>query len=158
VKRPRYLGQECSLDGCKNPKKSKDLCEKHYYRLRRYGTLERKLDDVSSENEKERFYRKFVPVPECGCWLWTAHLNSQGYGSFLLKNKTREYSHRFSWLLHKGNVPVGYDVCHKCDTRSCVNPDHLFLGTRKDNMQDCIRKGRFIYRDGRRSEKIYSWS
>jgi hypothetical protein len=90
---------------------------------------------------KERFEELYYPVPECGCWLWERGVNSSGYGSLSVGDKT-EMAHRVSYELYVGPIPPGLSVLHKCDTRSCVNPDHLFLGTRSDNNLDMSVKGR----------------
>lgn len=90
---------------------------------------------------KERIEAKVERLTECGCWIWMGGCQMRGYGELLSNNK--KYSaHRASYLLYKGEIPKGMYVCHKCDTVSCVNPDHLFLGTQKDNLQDMARKGR----------------
>lgn len=68
-----------------------------------------------------------------------------GYGQFNTSIKLVR-AHRFSYELHFGKIPQGMFVCHKCDIPNCVNPEHLFLGTPKDNTQDCIRKGRFNHK------------
>lgn len=95
-----------------------------------------------------RFEAKFVPVPESGCWLWEgAVIAATGYGRFGMGHSRVEYAHRASWSIYKGDIPYGMFVCHKCDTRTCVNPDHLFLGTAKDNMRDCSNKGRLVVPD-----------
>jgi HNH endonuclease len=87
------------------------------------------------------FNDSYIPEPNSGCWLWTKGLAKAGYG-LLQRGDYTGTSHRFSYLTFKGPIPEGMFVCHTCDVRSCVNPDHLWLGTAKDNSQDCSRKGR----------------
>lgn len=75
------------------------------------------------------------------CWLWTGWTSKDGYGR--LTYKTKEiYTHRLSWQIHNGEIPVGLLVLHECDTPACVRPDHLFLGTHGDNGRDRATKGR----------------
>lgn len=93
---------------------------------------------------EERFQTKFCPEPNTGCWLWTAStLKPYGYGRIGLGGREAgtELAHRVAWLLAYGELPMLH-VCHKCDTPPCVNPDHLFLGTDADNLEDMRRKGR----------------
>ena len=78
------------------------------------------------------------------CWLWTGAKGPKGYGQSNLRfgDCVEHRAHRIAWRLYKGPIPKGLLVCHHCDKPSCVNPDHLFLGTHFDNIHDCIRKGR----------------
>lgn len=79
-----------------------------------------------------------------GCWEWQACRLSNGYG--MIGNKGKGYlTHRVSWELTYGDIPEEQCVLHHCDNRSCVRPDHLFLGTRGDNARDMVSKGRHRY-------------
>ncbi len=90
---------------------------------------------------QDRFALKWTPEPFSGCWLWTGEADGVGYGRIFSKKKG-DKAHRVSWELHRGEIPPGVKVCHRCDTPGCVNPDHLFLGTQGDNVRDALRKGR----------------
>lgn len=90
-------------------------------------------------SEETRFLR-WVNKTD-GCWLWTGTLNTDGYGVFHCPEKT---AHRFSYRFHNNTqIPDGLMVLHSCDVRHCCNPDHLRVGTAKDNMMDCINRGRY---------------
>jgi len=102
--------------------------------------------NILSQSLLKRFEDKYIPVPESGCWIWTACCCSEGYGKIHDGIKL-ERAHRVSWEIHNGPIPKGdgyHGTCvlHRCDVRACVNPDHLFLGSIADNISDMIAKGR----------------
>ena len=90
----------------------------------------------------EESFIKFVYKTET-CWLWTGAKARGDYGSFHLpKTRVMVPAHRQAWILYKGEIPIGLRVLHKCDRPNCVNPDHLFLGTTRDNSNDMLEKRR----------------
>lgn len=95
---------------------------------------------ASSEDMTTRFWLR-VQRSDNACWKWTGQKNAHGYG-LLSKFGTLRLAHRISWELHHGQILSNMNVLHHCDNPSCVNPNHLFLGTHSDNMRDAKVKGR----------------
>lgn len=92
-----------------------------------------------------------------GCWIWQRAMYPSGYGH-VAPNRAGGYAHRLAWELAYGPIPTDGPrlcVCHKCDVPACVNPDHLFLGTYSENIQDSIAKGRFTRNRGPRARKTH---
>lgn len=93
------------------------------------------------KSDAERFWQKVQRRHE-GCWVWTGALQRDGYAHFTNAAQKTISAHRFSYELHVGPIPEGMDLLHSCDTRSCINPEHLRPGTHHENMMEMIHKGR----------------
>jgi predicted XRE-type DNA-binding protein len=94
-----------------------------------------------SPKDIERFWNKVNITSDDECWNWTASTKTNGYGQFKCNNQTYR-THRFAWMITQGYIPEGLLICHRCDNRLCCNPNHLFVGTHTDNMQDRAIKNR----------------
>lgn len=92
--------------------------------------------------ETEKFFHK-TKKDASGCWLWTGSCDGR-YGNFWFRGK-HEKAHRVAFILFVGQIAPGKDICHRCDVTRCVNPTHLFAGTKSENIQDSISKGRFKF-------------
>jgi hypothetical protein len=103
--------------------------------------ISREAGVLSHGTPEERFFGSIQYEPNSGCWLWERALWRRGYGRFKINGKYKA-AHRFSYEIHHGGIPEDQLILHRCDTPPCVNPNHLFAGTEKDNMVDMVQKGR----------------
>lgn len=97
---------------------------------------------IGAPYSTEFFLERSVPEPNSGCWFWMNAIAWNGYGVVNVGGRSTR-AHRLSYeVFHNVKLPSSIDVCHLCDIRCCVNPEHLFAGSRSDNMSDCSKKGR----------------
>lgn len=94
-----------------------------------------------SKKDTSRFWEKVEVLGEDDCWEWKASKVRGGYGQFWIHGEQVK-SHRVAWIITNGQIPLGMLACHKCDNPGCCNPNHLFMGSHKDNAVDKVKKGR----------------
>jgi hypothetical protein len=163
---PKYCSQKCMSEGFK--RRVDNICDtcnrkfvtrasekRKYCRLKCFKRPEsfpnRKNRPpfwaLATEEEKMIRYKKMFEekvIRKEGCWGWKSFVTSSGYGS-LGSRKNLVNAHRISWIIHNGSIPDNLWVLHKCNNPICTNPDHLYIGTPKDNTRDMILSGRAVY-------------
>lgn len=98
------------------------------------------LKKIRTGSEIDRILSSYIPVTESGCWIWLRAIDKDGYGIHYYKNKKYRAHRRAYELITGKEIPINLVACHKCDNPSCVNPDHIFIGTVKDNCVDARDK------------------
>lgn len=134
---------------CGVPAIGRKLCRPHYYRMKKNGTLA----DYPTISVDDVFDDRYVKTLG-GCWEWKGTKNEYGYGIFLLPGEKSSRAHRVMYERVNGPIPNNLVVMHICDNPSCVNPDHLRLGTKADNNKDRIEKRRGKYNMDRKGCRL----
>ena len=103
----------------------------------------------------DRFNAKWKSDEATGCWVWFGATSGKGYGEIKIPKTRRQIpAHRLSYLIHRGSIPSGKCVLHKCDNPPCCNPEHLFIGTKMDNSIDMAKKMRHVYGERQPNHKL----
>jgi hypothetical protein len=146
--------KRCGVFECTRKYYAKNYCKLHYRRNSKHNNPNIVLKSHHSHESKVhlmklRFETKFIKTAENECWLWSGAKSYQGYGVFNLHIGKCKYkkviASRLSYEFYNGQIPIDMFVCHSCDNPICVNPNHLFLGTQKDNLKDMSLKGRSLW-------------
>lgn len=136
----------CNFNECDRLAVCRGYCDKHYRRLLKRGDVNDFGSRIVDEGNAEKRFHKKYKINEHGCWIWIGGTRPNNKGVHYPRHWNDEKksigAHRFSYELINGKIPNKMYVCHKCDVPLCVNPDHLFIGTHKENMNDMVKKGR----------------
>lgn len=131
----------CTVEGCSRPLRAKGLCATHWGRMRRHGRIDAGFSayDYGKPTLDKVFWSRVRKSD--GCWEWVGARSDVGYGHLRFANKLH-LTHRLSYEIHVGPIPIGLEICHRCDNPPCCNPAHLFAGTHSENMLDGSSRGR----------------
>lgn len=142
--------QICSEDECEKKAKSKGLCNQHHYRKREearaYADPSRRTPSWFTMDQKLRRigWEEVSVRPELGpCWEWAGARDDKGYGRVPDKDRQMRFTHRIAHREWKGELDPDLGVLHHCDNPPCINPGHLYMGTQQNNVDDCVRRGRW---------------
>lgn len=130
----------CKEAECNQPIQTKGMCGRHYYLYKMYGDPQKYKKVDRKAPMAIRFWgRVALTADDQRCWEWQGHLRANGYGDIWI-DKVRYRAHRYAWFLVKGYHSTLF-LCHTCDNRKCVNPNHLYEGTNRDNVDDILERG-----------------
>lgn len=148
-RRRNHPRRPCIIEGCDSPRNAQGLCDKHYTRWQRHG------DPLyEPPSPEELFWARVGPPGPGGCREWVERRDEDGYGRLRWNGRAEEGAHRVAWMLTRGPIPDGLQVCHHCDNEPCCEPTHLFLGTHQDNHRDMVEKRRHVFGEGHPMAKL----
>lgn len=139
---------KCSVKGCDEKHKGRGFCNKHYQRFQMFGS-----PNLPDKSPIVRLMKMVKINKKTGCWEFTGS-KAKGYSRILINGKLIP-AHRFTYEFYKKKkIPNHLFACHDCDNKSCVNPNHIFIGTQVDNLKDAISKNRMQNGESRWNSKL----
>lgn len=132
------MRERCKVEGCDREWRTRGWCAAHYNHWYTTG-----IEPTQPFTDKGRFYKFVTPGAPDECWEWQGSIKPSGYGRFRYQGRPSYGAHRASYLFHKGDIPEGLMVRHRCDNPPCVNPNHLEVGTVLDNARDAVERDRY---------------